>query len=582
MKRWITLVAVLALVLAACAEGTEDTTTTAAPPPDTGEEETTTTTVPPEDDTTTTTSGDGEAAGEADGTVIIGTTDTIASLDPADAYAIHDWELLKNVNEGLLRFSPGELELTPAAATDMPEVSNDGLTYTVTLRDDVVFSDGTELTAEMYAEQLNRLLTIGPDCPNGVANSLAVPFLESVEATDESTIEFNLSRAVAYFPSLLATAAYHAPHPDIFGAEECVTFPEAPVHSSGPWYITEYTQGEQTVLEPNPNYTGDLTPNVDQIIIRYFSDPQTMALAVQNDEIDVAWRILGPETAGEMEGTEGLTVGALEGGGIRYLVLNYDQEPMDDINVRKAVAAAIDRDEIVDVVYGGLVDPLYGMIPSGEGFEEFVGAADVFDEMYQGPDPDAAAEFLAESGYDESNPVELEFWYPPEHYGTQTADWVQMIQQQLEATGAIDVTLEGQEWSTYVGALTGGDAYPMGVLGWFFDFPDPSNYLEPFVFGGGLGTRVTSADGEPLNDQAAELIDLLNEAAVEQDPATREDLYLQAQEIYADLVVTLPILFEREFVIYTDGVSGSEDYENPETLNIGPNLEFYYSVLSEN
>ncbi|MFP3915360.1 MAG: ABC transporter substrate-binding protein [Actinomycetota bacterium] len=580
MKRWTSLVAVLVLVLAACTGETEDTATTdTAAPPDTEAEESTTTTAADEGEDTTTTAaedGEGDGAAEADGTVIIGTTDTIASLDPADAYAIHDWELLKNINEGLLRWTPGELELATGLATDMPEVSEDGLTYTLTLQEGVQFSDGTELTASMYAEQLNRLLTIGPDCPNGVANALATPFVESIEAPDESTIEFTLTRPVAYFPELLATAAYQPAHPDTFPADECVTFPEAPVHGTGPWYVTDYTQGEQTVLEPNPNYTGELTPQVDQIIIRYFSDPQTMALAVENGEIDAAWRILGAELVSELEGTEGLSVGTVEGGSIRYLVLNYAQEPMDDINVRKAVAAALDRNEIVDVVYGGQVEPLYSMVPPG-----FLGANEAFDALYLGPDPDAAVEFMAESGYDEDNPLELEMWYPPEHYGANTADWMQVIEQQLEATGVFDVTLEAQEWSTYIATLTGGEAYPAGVLGWFFDYPDPSNYMEPFVLNGGLGTRVTSPEGEPVNDQAAELVSMLEEASVEQDEDTRAQMYEEIQELYADLVVTLPILFESEHIVYNETVSGSDEFPSTETLNIGPNLEFYYSVLSE-
>ena len=133
MKRWMTLVAVLALTVGACTGDGGETTTSAAAPPDTGTEAPETTTPTTQEETTTT----GAPTAEADGTIIIGTTDTISPLDPADAYAIHDWELLKNINEGLLRWSPGELELVPGAAAGMPEVSNEGLTYTVSMRDDV-------------------------------------------------------------------------------------------------------------------------------------------------------------------------------------------------------------------------------------------------------------------------------------------------------------------------------------------------------------------------------------------------------------------------------------------------------------
>jgi len=564
MRRRLPILAVLlalVLIAAACAETTEDTTTT------TTTEAPTATTEAPSDTTTTT-----EAAGPK--TIIIGTTDTIASLDPGDAYAVHDWELIKNTGEGLLGWEPGELTLRTGLAAALPDISDDGLTYTFTLREGIQFADGLELTAPMYAEQLNRLLTIGPDCPNGVANALASPFFESITAPDDATLVFQLSRPVAFVPQLLATATFMPAHPDIFPADECVLFPEAPIYGVGPWYISEYTQAEQTVLEPNPYYTGDLKANVDRIIIRYFSDPQTMALAVQNGEIDVAWRLLGPELVSELEDVSELSVGTIDGGSIRYLILNWAVAPMDDLNVRKAVAAAIDRDELADVVYGGQVNPLYSQVPPG-----FLGASEIYDDLYASPDVDAALGYLAESGYSTDNPVELELWYPPEHYGAATADWMALIEQQLEATGAIDVTLTAQEGSTYVTALTSGEAYAAGVLGWFFDFPDTSNYLEPFVLNGGLGTEVTDADNVPVNDQAQELLDLLDAASVETDLDARAGLYEEAQRVYAELVTTLPLFFEAEHVVYPAYVSMAGDYASPETLAIGPNLEFYYSVL---
>lgn len=572
--RWLSLVAILALVVAACGETTTDTTEAAQ-----AEE----TTVPEEEPTTTAAPGTTEApAAEGGGTIIIGTTDTISSLDAADAYAVHDWELIKNTGEGLLKWAPGTAELEPGLATDLGEVSDDGLSYTFTLRDGIAFSDGTELTATMYADQVGRLLSIGSGetCPNNVAGTLAAPFLESIEAPDEQTVVFNLLQPVAYFPQLLASAAFIPTHPDTFPLDECVVLPEAPIHGVGPWYITEYTHNEQTVLEPNPSYTGNLTPQADQIIVRYFSDPQTMALAVQNGEIDIAWRILGPELSAQMADVEGLTVGTVNGGSIRYLILNHTMEPFDDTNVRKAMASLIDRDEISDVVYGGQVEPLYSQVPPG-----FLGASEAFDGLYASPDEEAALAFLAESGYDESNPVEMTLWYPPEHYGANTAEWMGVIEQQLERSGAIDVTLEAQEWSTYVTALTGGTEYPAGVLGWFFDYPDPSNYLEPFVYNGGLGTNVAPAAegspvGEPIDELSTQLVDLLQQGATETDLDARAGIYEEAQEVYADEVVTLPLFFESEFVVYPDYIQADDAYESVESLNIGPTIEFNYSLVS--
>ncbi|MBN2256983.1 MAG: hypothetical protein JW704_04065, partial [Anaerolineaceae bacterium] len=409
----------------------------------------------------------------AENQIIIGVTDQIASLDPADAYSTHDWELIRNTGRTLLRWNPGTGDLVADMATGMPVISDDGLTYTFTMKDDIKFADGLKLTAPMFAGQLNRLLTIGPSCPNDVADTLAIPYVESITAPDDTTIVFQLKSAVAYFPQLVATAPYTPAHPDTFLASECVLFPTAPFYGVGSWFVSQFTQNEQLVLEPNKHYTGDLKPQADKIIIRYFSDPQTMALAVQNGEIDVAWRFLGPQLITELESTDGLTVGTVDGGAIRFLVFNHDMPPMDDPNVLKAIASSVDRDAISDSVYSGTVNPLYSPNPPG-----FMGATEVFDTMYQAPNLEAAKAFLADSGYDETNKCVLDLWYPPEHYGAETSAWMEIIKQQLEATGVFTVNLTAQEWSTYVPALTGGNSYQGGVLGWFFDYPDASNYLD--------------------------------------------------------------------------------------------------------
>jgi peptide/nickel transport system substrate-binding protein len=574
------VVLLLSMVLGACAQPPAPTTEAAPPTAAAAPTEVPPTEAPPPTEVPAATEAPTAAPPEKS-TIIIGTTDKVASLDPADGYAVRDWELIKNTGEGLLRFKPGTTELEPALATGMPVVSEDGLTYTLTLRDGIKFGDGTDLTATMYAEELNRLLTIGPDCPNGVASALATPYLASITAPDDKTIVFTLKAPTGYFAQLLATAPYVPASPKLFPADQCVLFPPAPVFGVGPWIITQYTQGEQWVLEPNPYYNGVLKPQVDQIIVKDFADPQTLSLAVQNGEVDVAWRYLGPEIIGQLKGVSGVSVNTVPGGSIRYLIINHAIKPMDDPNVYKALASAIDRNQIADTVYGGQVSPLYSMVPPG-----FIGAAESFDTMYASPDLDKAKEYLAASGYTESNPLTLELWYPPEHYGAETAAWMELIKQQFEATGAVKVDLKAQEWSTYVTALTGGESYPAGVLGWFFDYPDSSNYLDPFVYNDGEGTNVSPRAegtdfGKPINDQAQKLVDLLAQADKSSDQAERADLYAQAQEIYADLVVTLPLFFNAEYITYRPNIQGSSDNALPETLNIGPAIEFWYSMLSK-
>ncbi len=572
-KKILVLLFALALLAAACSDSADTTTTTAG--------ETTTTAAGGTDETTTTAASTTTAAPavacpseEGGGTVVIGTTDAIASLDAADAYATRDWEILKNFNEPLLKWVPGSgEEIVPGLAASMPVPSDDGLTWTVTLREGLTYADGTPLTAEVAATQLTRLLTISETGPNQVGLTLGNPYVTSVEATDDLTLVFTLPAPIAFFPQLLASAAYIPPNPEIFPAEELNIFPEAPLTGTGPWIVTNIVPDESMTLEPNPNYYGD-QPSLDQVIIRQFGDPQSMALAVQNGEIDIAWRILGSELATELGNVDGLNSVVVPAGPIRYLIINHVLEPTNDPNVRKAIASVIDRDELSDVIFGGAVDPLYSQVPPG-----FLGANEAFDSLYASPDLDEARAFLEASGYSEENKLVLPVWYPPEHYGATTADGVLLIVQQLEATGMIDVDVQAQEWGTYIGAVVGGEEYPVSVLGWFFDFPDPENYLQPFIENGGIGTMVTSKDGDITPGVNPELLSLLTASRSETDPAARAAILEQLQDVYADEVVTVPLWIEPEFIVYRDGICGDASLPNAESLNIGATMEFVYSVL---
>ncbi len=135
-NRWFQVFALFvgaSMILAACAAPTTAPVTTTAPTQATAP--TTAPTAVTAPTTAPTTAAPTSAPSKT--TIIIGTTDTETSLDPADAYATHDWEVLKNYNVGLLMWKPGELTLIPALATDMGTKSADGLTYTFTLKDGI-------------------------------------------------------------------------------------------------------------------------------------------------------------------------------------------------------------------------------------------------------------------------------------------------------------------------------------------------------------------------------------------------------------------------------------------------------------
>jgi peptide/nickel transport system substrate-binding protein len=255
------------------------------------------------------------ASGKND-TIIIGTTDEVNSLDPQDAYATHDWEVLKNTNVPLMAYTPGTADLVPGAAESAPQVSDDGLTYTFTLRDNLKYADGTVVKAADYVGAWKRLNDL-----QGQVSGLVQAYVQDVQAPDERTVVYTLKAPFAFFPALAATPPFIPANPAIFKADAINQFPNT-LDGIGPYRMVSHKPGEQLVLEANPNYFGE-APKIKNVIIRYFEDPTTMAQAVERGEIDIAWRTLGPVEAARLEGISTLKVTKIDAPSLRYLALNH-------------------------------------------------------------------------------------------------------------------------------------------------------------------------------------------------------------------------------------------------------------------
>jgi peptide/nickel transport system substrate-binding protein len=226
--------------------------------------------------------------------------------------------------------------------------------------------------------------------------------------------------------------------------------------------------------------------------------------------------------------------------------------------LRQAFAAAIDREVIVDRVFEGRNTPAYHMVPPGYPF-----ATEPFLDKYGTRDLEMAKELLTGLGYTAENPFTFDLWFPPEHYGTTTADVMQVIKEQLEETGLIVVNLQSQNWAEYVDSFVAGNL-PVFVLGWFPDFVDPETWLSPFA------SCIQSPDNG-VNYCNEEMDAMLTKAGSSADPAVREATYKEIGEFYAEDVPTIPLFWEPEFIIARNGVEG---------IKIGPPFEFNYNILS--
>ncbi len=491
----------------------------------------------------------------ADGmTIVYGTTEKVSDMDPANAYDFHTWEIFYNVYQGLMSYPAGSTELVPGLAESF-SVSGDGKAYTFKLREGVKFTDGTPFNADVVKWSIERVSNL-----KGDPSWLVTDFVEAVEVVSEYEVKFVLKNPVAYFPSLVATPPYYPVNPNVYPADKIIANPDELIGGQlvglGPYKALSFKRDEEVVLEANPDFYGE-KPKNDRVVIRYFADATTMRLALEKGEIDIAFKSFNPSDISDLEKSDKIKTIKGQGPYIRYLCMVCAQPPFDNKVLRQAIAAAFDRPAIMKKVFLGQNEPLYSMVPMG-----MWSHTDAFKDVFGDGNIEKSKELLASLGYTADKPFEIEFWFTPSHYGDTEVDMAAVIKEQLEATGAIKVSVKSAEWATYKQNWK-DKIMPMYLLGWYPDYIDPDNYTAAFA-----GTAGSAGNGIFFSNPDWDA--KLNKAQMVTDMAEREALYKEIQQMWTDEVLTVPI-FQGSLYLFTQ--------PNVEGVMISPTLQFNYGPI---
>lgn len=496
--------------------------------------------------------GNGGGGGAGD-EWILGTTDTVSTLDPAGSYDLGSSTLDYNLYQTLVTVPASSTEIVGDAATSCEYT--DPQTYKCTLAAGSKFSNGDELTSSDVKYSFERSIKIQD------ADGAAIYLLGSITTTDEKSGVVTLNKDAIETPDD-TTVIFHLDHPDTTfqyvltypGAAAIVdeqVFPadaeiEEGVIGSGPYTVSQYKAADQAVLQKNTNYTGPNTGGAATVFIKYYSDSSALKLAVENGEVDVAWRSLSATDISDLKTNDKVTVGTGKGSEIRYWVWNTDAGVTKQVAVRQAGAQIFDRESIASGAYDGTVDPLYSIVPPG-----YAGQKDVFKDVYGAPDVDKAKKILSDAGI--STPVNLVVGWTPTHYGPSAEDEANEVKRQLEASGLFKVTLKSTEWEQYKESSRGG-AYDLWLMGWFPDYPDTDDYLSPFLIDGGFFQNGYS------NPEATKLI---GDEQASNDQAVRDGIFGQLQDITARDVPFIPSWVGQNTGVYGAGMKGVEDTLDP-------------------
>lgn len=483
--------------------------------------------------------------------ITIGTTLKAETLDPADAYEIFPGILIHNMGDRLYTYTPGTSDLEPQLATAMPEISDDGLTYTIPLREGVTFHDGTPFNAEAMAFSLQRFMENG-----GRPSFLLSDQIESVEATGEYELTITLNQPFAAFPALLAFWGATPISPAAYEIGEGQFSPDTFV-GTGPYKLASL--GTDSIrLDVNENYWGEPPAN-EGVDIQIISSPANLFNTFRTGGLDIAYQTLDPDQIRTLvEGAEEGGWQVIEAGTntVNYLVLNQKSEPLGDVRVRQAIASLVDRNLLIDRVFQGQAEPLYSLLP-----DTFAVHKPVFQEEFGDGNTEKARTLLTEAGFSEANPLTLEIWHSSSSTvrGLVASTLKASIEQQLP--GLVNVEINTAESATIFGNLSDG-VYPSVLLDWYPDFYDEDTFIYPFLACDEGSTSTGCVEGQSqaggsfyYSDEAN---DLVSKQRVEQDETARDALFTELQDLSAADAPYIPLWQNKDYLFARSGVEGVE------------------------
>ncbi|MCI8269490.1 MAG: ABC transporter substrate-binding protein [Lachnospiraceae bacterium] len=401
-----------------------------------------------------------------------------------------DYTMPQNIYDRLLDIEvddAGVSKIVPSLAEDW-DISGDGLEYTFHLRQGVKFHNGNDFTAEDVVYTFNRLLTV----ENGVNTELldqvkgaaeliegSADTLEGVEQIDDYTIKITLKEPFAAFLSCLTApglSIYDSEATeaagDQFGMDPAVTI------GTGPFRFAGWTFNDQLVLVKNEDYWRG-APKLPGVVIKIIPDTETQTMMFESGELDLLDLDFVTDATERFLETYPDQIVQGPRVGITYFTMNFNIEPFQDVKVRRAVQMAIDRQAILDALYGGRGQVEHGIYPYGLiGFNE--------GQTKISYDPEGAKALLAEAGYGDGFTMELAADASASDTVTMA---LEIIKEQLAAVG-IQAEIKNYDESTWLETRKAGELGSF-MSTWTADFNDPENFIYTF-FGNEEKTRIRS------------------------------------------------------------------------------------------
>ena len=470
-------------------------------------------------------STEGDGGSLYGGLVVVGIQQDIDSLDPHLATAAGTKEILFNIFEGLVK-SDENGNLIGAVASDF-QVSEDGLVYTFTLRDNVKFHNGDVVTAEDVKYSLERVSGLLDGTP--LLSTLST--ITAVDIIDEKTVQVTVESANTELIYSFVTAIIPAGSGEEEGA--------API-GTGPFSFVSYTPQESIVVEKNPEYWQEGLPYLDQVTFKIVGSAETALTELQGGTIDI-YPYLTDSQAQTLTAGNTHQVVASPSNVVQALFLNNTVAPLDNVLVRQAILYAIDKEEINLFVGGGTGSYIgSAMLPTL--VDNYVDLNDVYGNT---ADVEKAKELLTEAGFPDGFDLVIDI---PSNYEfhMQTGE---VIVEQLKAVG-INASINAVEWDTWLADIYNGRNFAATISGITCD-QTPGYLLNRFQ---------TNSSKNFINYSNESFDEIYLKAQGTQDLSEKAEYYKQLQKLLVDDAATAFIQVPGNMTAISNRLAGYRFY----------------------
>jgi len=478
------------------------------------------------------------------------------TIDPALNSAVDGATMIIHAFEGLMTLDKDGVPVEGQAKSY--KISDDKLTYTFTLKDDLKWSDGQPVKASDFVYAWNRAASpeTGADYSymfdvidgyDDVAEGKEGAKL-NVTAPDDKTVVVKLKAPTPYFLELCAFPTYMPVRQDIIEAkgEEWAVNVDTYI-GNGPYKMVEWVPGSHITMQKNENYWNYKKLGPEKIKFVLMEEDTSILSAYQNNEILFADSMPNDEIDAWRDKEDFHLEGQL---GTYYVSFNVKKPPLDNPKVREALILAVDREYIVKNIGKAGQQPAGAFVPTGlsdadpkKEFREVGG--DYYDpsgEAYE-KNLERAKQLLAEAGYPDGKGLPTMEYLYNEGSGHQAIG--EALQDMWKKIG-VNVTLASQEWNTFLNTRKNGDYY-IARNGWLGDYNDPISFLDMWITGSG------NNDAQWSNPEYDELIKKIKTSS---DQKERYELMHKAEDLIFQDWMLCPIYYYVDIYLKSPRLEG--------------------------